>query len=467
MVFYWLQPLRLNIEDRKTLMKIFGIPVKVEVSFAFVLLMATTRSSNLSLVAEWGLVVFFSVLIHEMGHAFTGRAFGLEPKITLYAMGGLTSWTNNRKEISPSQSILISLAGPFSGLLLGSLVFLVQLFYHGNSFLVFLTISDLLWVSVAWSLFNLLPIVPLDGGHVLESAEEWWRGRRENIFSTIVSLAVAATVFVWAFSTSYTWIAFLTAWFAWSNISVIIRRIRQRSDQPLQEKLEAAREALKDENGNTLIKLSEEVFTKAKSEDLKREALDLLIYGYIYEENFIEAQKRLRQYQALFGANLNAEYFLLDRKGEFEQAAKLLEEVFRKSNSSHTGKLFVQALLKADQLEQALQLCSHPALEKHAAYCYLCVQEYAFQTGQITLAADIGLQAFEKTKDPSIAYNIGCCLAQQNNLQEAFNWILCAVQNGFTDKSHIENDADIAEVRKLPEFERIYSLLADKEEVPV
>jgi Zn-dependent protease len=446
-------------------MKIFGIPVKVEASFLMVLLMATARSSDLSMIAEWGLVVFFSVLIHEMGHAFAGRAFGLEPRINLYAMGGVTSWTNNRKEISPSQSIRISLAGPFSGLLLGGLVFLLQPLYHGDSLLIYIAISDLLWVNIAWSLFNLLPIVPLDGGHVLESVEEWWRGRRENIFSTVISLAVSIAVFVWAFAIKSPWIAFLTAWFAWSNASVIIKRIQHRFDQPLQEKLAVARKELKNENGSALIKLSEEVFAKAKSDNLKREAFELLIHGYIYEQDFVEAQKCLHQYKALFGANPHLEGFLLYHKGEFEQAVTLLEKAFSKDNSWRTGKLLLQVLLKTEQVEQALQLCSHPALEQNAAYGYLCVQEYAFETGQMALAVKTGLQGFAKTKEPAIAYNIGCSFAQQNNLQEAFNWILRAVQNGFNDRTLIANDTDIAEVRKLPEFEQIYHLLT--EEVPV
>jgi Zn-dependent protease len=448
-------------------MKIFGIPVKVEASFLMVLLMATARSSDLSMIAEWGLVVFFSILIHEMGHAFAGRAFGLEPQITLYAMGGVTSWIDNRKEISPSQSIRISLAGPVSGLVLGGLVFLLQPFYKGDSLLVYIVISDLLWINIAWSLFNLLPIVPLDGGHVLESVEEWWRGSRENICSIIISLTVATAVFVWAFTIKSPWIAFLTAWFAWSNASAIIRRIQRRVDQPLEEKLAIARKEMKNENGQALIKLSEEIFAKAKAESVRRQALELLIYGHIYEQDFTEAQKCLHQYRALFGANLYTEGFLLYRKGELEQAAKLLEEAFNKDNSWRTGEMFLHVLLKTNQLERALQLCSQPTLKENAAYCYLCVQAQAFETRQMALAIQIGLQAFEKTSDPIIAYNIGCAFAQQNNLQEAFNWILCAVQNGFNDRALIESDADIAEVRKLPEFERVYRLLAETEEVSV
>jgi Zn-dependent protease len=456
-----------SIKGRIDSMKIFGIPVKVEASFLLVLLMASARSSDVSMIAEWGLVVFFSILIHELGHAFAGRAFGLEPQITLYAMGGLTSWADNRKEMKPSQSILISLAGPFSGLLLGGLVFLLQPFYEGDSFLMSVAISDLLWINIAWSIFNLFPILPLDGGHVLESVEEWWRGKRENIISTCISLAVSLLVFGWAISIKYHWVAFLTGWFAWSNASAIIQRIKGRADRSLQEKIDSAREELKNNNGKAVIKLSEEVFVKAKSEQLQQSALELLIYGYVLEMNFEDAEKRLHHYKVIFGANLYMEGFLLYHKGEFDQATLVLQEAFNKENSFRTGELLFHTHLQANRLEQALQLCSHTVLEKNSVYFCHCLQARAFELGQIEFAAQVGLEAFAKTKDPTIAYNIGCAFAQQNHLQEAFNWILCAVQSGFRDRALLETDPDTAEVRKLPEFEQVYRILAEKEIVPV
>jgi Zn-dependent protease len=448
-------------------MKIFGMPVKVEASFLLVLFMAMARSSDLSLIAEWGLVVFFSVLVHEMGHGFAGRAFGLEPQITLYAMGGLTSWTDDRKAISPVQSICISLAGPLSGLLLGGLVFLLKPFYAGDSFLIRVAIADLLWANIAWSLFNLLPIIPLDGGHIVESLEEWWRGKSENLASTILSIAVAAAVCLWAFTTQSSWVAFLTAWFLWSNATTIIRRIQLRFDQPLEEKLKTAGQELQNGNGKALIKLSEEVFTKARSEPLKRKALELLIYGYTLEQDFGEAQKRLYHYKALFGANLYIEGYILYCKGEYEQAIKLFEEVFDKEQSLHTGRMLFQALLEAKRPQQALQLFSHAVFDGRSASFYLHLQSQAFEQREMDLAAQLGLQAFEKTKDPAIAYNIACAFAMQGNLPEALQWLRRAVESGFSDKTLMESDADIAEVRKLPEFEPIYRLLAEKAEACV
>lgn len=448
-------------------MKIFGIPVKVEASFLLVLLMAMARSSELSLIAEWGLVVFVSVLVHEMGHAFAGRAFGLAPQITLYAMGGLTSWADSRKSLSPFQSISVSLAGPLSGLLLGGLVLLLKPFYAGDSFLIAVTISDFLWVNIAWSLFNLLPIIPLDGGHIIESVEEWWRGRSENIASTILSIAVASAVCLWAFTTRSSWIAFLTAWFLWSNAMTIKRRIELRFDQPFEEKLKIARQALQDEDGKELIRLSAEVFAKAKTEPLRREALELLIYGHTIEKEFAEAEKRLRQYSALFGANLYIEGYVHYCKGEYEQAIKLFEEVFDKEQSLRAGRMLFQVLLEANRPQQALQRFSHTAFEGRSASFYLHLQNLAFERHELELAAQLGLRAFEKTKDPTIAYNIACAFALQGNLPEALQWLLRAVESGFSDKTRMQNDADIAELRKLPEFEPIYRLLAEKAEASV
>src|SRR5215470_3715456 len=96
-------------------LRILGIPIKVEVSFWLtVAFLGLVRMSEPVTVVEWALVVFVSVLFHEMGHALVGRAFGLTPSVQLYALGGLTSWTEARR-LSPVKSIAISLAGPGAG----------------------------------------------------------------------------------------------------------------------------------------------------------------------------------------------------------------------------------------------------------------------------------------------------------------------------------------------------------------
>jgi tetratricopeptide (TPR) repeat protein len=129
--------------------------------------------------------------------------------------------------------------------------------------------------------------------------------------------------------------------------------------------------------------------------------------------------------------------------------------------------MLFQALLQANRPQQALQLFSQPVFEGRSASFYLHLQNQAFEQREIELAAQLGLQAFEKTKDPIIAYNIACAFALQGNLPEALQWLLRAVESGFSDRTLLESDADIAEVRKLPEFERLSRLLAEKAEACV
>ena len=75
-------------------------------------------------------VFFLSVLIHELGHTLAFRFFGIDSHIVLYWMGGLAipgggmgAWNGGRtKRLNPNEQIVVSLAGPAAGLLLGGLL---------------------------------------------------------------------------------------------------------------------------------------------------------------------------------------------------------------------------------------------------------------------------------------------------------------------------------------------------------
>ena len=128
----------------------------------------------------WVVVVFVSILVHELGHAFAIRKYGGDCWITLYSFGGLAS--SNWVDRTPRQQILVSAAGPAAGFALAGLViagahltghevrFVPQLVPvtiadFSNVHLTWL-IDDLLWINILWGFLNLLPIYPLDGGQI-------------------------------------------------------------------------------------------------------------------------------------------------------------------------------------------------------------------------------------------------------------------------------------------------------------
>jgi len=137
------------------------------------------------------------VLLHEFGHALVARAFGLSPEIRLYPMGGLTSWGSEHK-ISPLKHLAISLAGPAIGFCLGGFVFAMGLvgLDISSSRLVNQLYFDLLWVNIGWGIFNLLPLLPMDGGQVLVTLEAWIRKRNDRTVSSAISFLFAAAISV-------------------------------------------------------------------------------------------------------------------------------------------------------------------------------------------------------------------------------------------------------------------------------
>lgn len=159
--------------------RILGVPVYVTGSallvIAFMILGGRPSSpAEIATSALFALMFFFSILVHELGHALTGRRLGLNPRqIVLHGFGGLCEYGRNPRA---KEGFYTAAAGPIAGLLLGAVAFVALLVVEGRvPQPVPWLIQNLLRLTVFWSLFNLLPMWPLDGGHVL------WHGLRQRI----------------------------------------------------------------------------------------------------------------------------------------------------------------------------------------------------------------------------------------------------------------------------------------------
>lgn len=155
--------------------RVAGVPVFAGWSALFVLGFmvynrGTSTSGQIAQGLLYGATIFFSILVHELGHAVVGRRLGLQPQsILLHGFGGLCSYG---RRPGPRQGFYASAAGPAAGLLLGALVWGIQLGVGtlpqtATTWLLGQLLGQMVWINVFWSLFNLLPMWPLDGGHVL------------------------------------------------------------------------------------------------------------------------------------------------------------------------------------------------------------------------------------------------------------------------------------------------------------
>ena len=237
--------------------RLFGFPVRVHPFFwVMTLVLMLGRKSIPPLEAlVWVVVVFVSILVHELGHAFMQRRYGGRPWITLYGLGGLTSCQDYDRR--PSSQIAILLAGPGFGFLLAALVIVALWALDHQGRLTLLAgdddlaairqagcfavpmplvtacfqpfpnmaanylVIDLLWVNILWGMVNLLPIYPLDGGQIARELFTLRNSRRGIITSLWLSIVTAGGVAAWALTGGSIFVPLLFGYLAYTNFQTI------------------------------------------------------------------------------------------------------------------------------------------------------------------------------------------------------------------------------------------------------
>ncbi len=153
-------------------LEVFGFPLRIDPSALILIVMlfiiyGGNGQTGYSIALMALAVILGSVLVHELGHAFVARRMGLGPvKIVLHGFGGLTHFS---KRPNNKQGVIVSMAGPVAGLALGVVSWGLSRVVLGpeSHVLSVIGFQFLIWINLFWSLFNLLPMYPLDGGQVL------------------------------------------------------------------------------------------------------------------------------------------------------------------------------------------------------------------------------------------------------------------------------------------------------------
>lgn len=207
--------------------RLFQIPVDVRPSFLIIAAIIGFRpGTDISQILAWIGLVFVSILIHELGHALTARAFGSQVSIELNAIGGLTSWTVPAEDYGPGRRALVAAAGSALGVFFGGVVWVIAYFTGPFTGMTEFVVRNLIFVNVFWGLLNWLPIRPLDGGHLLSSLLEKIAPERGERIANVIFFVTAATALglaIWARSPI---IILLAVWLLVGELSKGRARIR-------------------------------------------------------------------------------------------------------------------------------------------------------------------------------------------------------------------------------------------------
>jgi len=196
-----------------SIFRILGIPVTLDYSWFIIFFVYSwtiavvylpnnapqvTKLSSWMLGVITSLLVFISVLIHELGHSLIAQKEGIKIKgITLHIFGGLAYLESEPK--TALAELKIAIAGPVASFLLSGLFYLLTLILlktpHKALDQAFLHLSQ---VNFLLACFNLLPAFPMDGGRVLRAILWYFDKSYEKatrltiVFGFVFSVALVA-----------------------------------------------------------------------------------------------------------------------------------------------------------------------------------------------------------------------------------------------------------------------------------
>jgi Zn-dependent protease len=243
----------------------FGIPVYISpywfvIAGVFIFidaknLAATMHGSTRFVVAAaFVVLLYLSVLVHELSHSVVARGFGLPVRrILLWPLGGFSEI--EREPQTPGREFLISAAGPALSLALAAVGYgLTHVVAAGT--IAGTLVAQLMWANLIVGAFNLLPGLPLDGGRMLRAVI--WKVTRRPATSTIaaawVGRALAIGLFVLVIAPpvesriggdmfSVIWVAVI-AFFMWTGAGQAIKATRFRERLPALQARRLARKAV-------------------------------------------------------------------------------------------------------------------------------------------------------------------------------------------------------------------------------
>ena len=172
----------------------FGFPIHIRPGFImFMALIIITYRSDLGLWIAGSAAAL--TLMHELGHAFAARATGATAEISLDFLAGYASFVPTRP-LKRWERAGISVAGP--AVQIG--ISLAVLTLMGVNPLVRDSFTDspaslaIWWTGPVMGLFNLLPILPLDGGHIVQAGLDAIIGPRSKRVMLYLSVTLTGTV---------------------------------------------------------------------------------------------------------------------------------------------------------------------------------------------------------------------------------------------------------------------------------
>jgi Zn-dependent protease len=423
--------------------RVSGIPVRVEPIFILVMgLLGWANGYTGILIPVFMVVGGLSILVHELGHATAQRSFGAQPSITLTGFGGYT--------LGPVQprgrSLVVTLAGPAAGFLAAILGVALSQVVTSDSRVVDNALEMLIWVNIVWGVFNLLPILPLDGGHV---ASDLFGLRPAQYLSLAGSVGLGAL----GLYLGAPFMAFIAFMFGSQSLAAL----RADRDQPQFERLDQARRALLQGRNLEAIEEIEAAASGSSSFEVEVSAAELLAWARLAEGQPEEARAALDRLRG----GISRTSKLVQRMVALVEGKQdeLIAPAFVSCDDVVAAMIASRMLVAAGLLDRVLEeLRTLPVLPgPPRTNGYRALQLGLHHAGRFPDSARVGDVLFELEPGPLVAYNVACSWALAGETEPALAWLDRAVEQGFRDTNLLDQDDNFDTIRDTDGFRALRS----------
>ena len=399
------------------------------------------------------LVVFVSLLVHELGHALVSLAFGYQPTVQIAWFGGSTQ-PHAPAPIPWAKDLLLTFAGPLFGFLLALVAELV-LRHAGHALsgplLYALTIAFL--VNLWWSLFNLAPVVPLDGGRIAQVlCMRLFGGRPGFLVAQGIGILVGVALAFWGLKSGDQWLGLFFALFAAQAVGTFVQALRR---PPVEEQgvtgqaLARAGQAYQKGDLETARSLAGQLSDEPTLPPAVRARAHYLLGWISIKEgqgrraldHFAQSQNVPVEPQALAAA-----FSLI---GDDVRALPLWELAAKNARDRTLLHEWAGTLIRLGRERDAARV---PGVDMASAWS--CAERVLFVRGRYSEAAAAAEQRLALRPTAEAAYDAACAKARAGDRDGAVALLERASQMGFKDLAHAVQDPDLATLHGHPGFER-------------
>lgn len=399
--------------------RIGDIPVRVDLTFWVIMgLFGFQRATlqgrlDIPILIEWVALVFTGILLHEMGHAISFRAFGRKPSVVLYGMGGLTS---AQGALTPGKRLITTLAGPFFGFALSGVILAVfaaglwrpelfadysvgELLGASLPFPAFAggrlaeqILLDLIFINLGWGILNLIPLHPLDGGQSLEAGLALLRVKKAAMITSAIGVVIASAVGVYALRSGSIFLLLIMIFLGMSNV----RRLTALRNPAALEPRSSERETPLSPELQRTVSMADQALGQGREE----EAVEMIQQEHTYRPSTESARAYLT---------------ILARTQRFDEIEQFIHSDIARMDPS-TLSSAAAALVAGGRYEAALRA---------AEQAWNTDQGRNWQPAVTAAGARAGLR----------------------DVDGAIRWLYMAADHGWNDRRRLESDPLFAEVR--------------------